>query len=1088
MSEDAEFVSSEIEESAALAVNELLPVKSRKKYDKAYQQFEDWCREKRKTQRLDIMEIEKFLREADNGTYLMMKVMLIIGISGACRREELTFLDVKNITDKGPYIIIQIPDTKTNVRREFTISPGNFEGAGLIFKSKKNSLDYHSEMNAETFEEWLQDKLLPALTEPSIIVLDNASYHSRLEEKKPTCAWRKAHLQTWLQNNNIHFSETDKKDTLLKLCRQNYKSPVYVVDRVIHEAGHKPLRLPPYHCIFNPIEMVWSQTKQTYDSEVLKNKNPILAWRTALEGVSAEQWTHYIGHTNKIIRQYFEKEVYTSVEELVINVDIESDDSDSDLSFNLEGNGQEREGMPKSPKVRKESSKREKEEGMTFEEGTNPFRKSSSTSRSPSRREEGNKSKKMDNEMKTIIREIRGDTREEEKRELRKELAAMREEMRGREEKWQAEDADWMKRMKMIEEKMAQREKKERKNNVIITGIGGTYRGVSSLVCYYQNVRGLGTKTHNFYLSTIAASHYNIIALTETWLHEGISDSELFDLSTFTVFRHDRITVPEGPRRGGGVLLAVRNEFNAERCEVVCDVLSRTDLLLVKINFNYRAVYVLVLYIPPNSYGLTFADHFSKSFTRDAASTLPSASLPYDNLTLRRVSDDDVLKAIKCLKPNMTSGPDEIPSLVIRNCAAVFADPLCFLFNLILNTSCYPMRWKTSTVRPIHKKDDRSEITNYRPIALISNFAKVFEYVLYNSSLHYVSHKLSPNQHGFTKCRSTETNLASISQYLSDALDNHSQVDVVYTDLSKAFDRIDHGLLLIKLESFGFSDNLVELIRSYLSDRFMYVGVNGYASKPFKQESGVPQGSVLGPLFFNIFINDLVDDLDVPHLLFADDMKIYLTIDSIDDALRLQGCIEEISRRCKLNNLVLNHLKCSIVSFTRKTKPLLFDYKINGSILTRRESIRDLGVIFDSKLSFGEHIRTIAGTAFRALGFVLRAGREFSDVATLKLLYITYVRSRLEYASLVWSPIYDVHSSLLERVQRRFLKNVVFMLNGAYPPRGCPQGLLLGEVGLQSLLDRRMEHSVIFLFKLFRGLQECPHVLGRISLRVPVGI
>ncbi|KAJ3638954.1 hypothetical protein MTP99_002282 [Tenebrio molitor] len=132
MSEDAEFVSSDVEESAALAVNELLPVKSRKKHDKAYQQFEDWCREKRKTQRLDIMEIEKFLREADNGTYLMMKVMLIIGISGACRREELTFLDVKNITDKGSYIIIQIPDTKTNVRREFTISPGNFEGLELL--------------------------------------------------------------------------------------------------------------------------------------------------------------------------------------------------------------------------------------------------------------------------------------------------------------------------------------------------------------------------------------------------------------------------------------------------------------------------------------------------------------------------------------------------------------------------------------------------------------------------------------------------------------------------------------------------------------------------------------------------------------------------------------------------------------------------------------------------------------------------------------------------------------------------------------------------------------------------------------------
>jgi hypothetical protein len=189
----------------------------------------------------------------------------------------------------------------------------------------------------------------------------------------------------------------------------------------------------------------------------------------------------------------------------------------------------------------------------------------------------------------------------------------------------------------------------------------------------------------------------------------------------------------------------------------------------------------------------SFADHFSQSFTRDAAGSLPSASLPYDNLTLTSVSDDDVLKAIKCLKPNMTSGPHEVPGLVIRDCAAVFAEPLCFIFNLILKTSCYPMRWKPSAVCPIHKKDDKLEITNYRPIVLISNFAKVVEYILYNSSLHYVSQKLSSNQHRFTKRRSTETNLVSISQYLSDALDNHSQVDAVYTDFSKAFE----GLIIV---------------------------------------------------------------------------------------------------------------------------------------------------------------------------------------------------------------------------------------------------------------------------------------------------
>jgi hypothetical protein len=150
----------------------------------------------------------------------------------------------------------------------------------------------------------------------------------------------------------------------------------------------------------------------------------------------------------------------------------------------------------------------------------------------------------------------------------------------------------------------------------------------------------------------------------------------------------------------------------------------------------------------------------------------------------------------------------------------------------------------------------------------------------------------------------------------------------------------------------------------------------------------------LGPLFFNIWW--MIWSLDKPHLLLADEMKIYLTTDSVDDALRLQGCIDEIFRRRKLNNLVLNHLKCSIVTFTRKAKLLLFYNKVSDSILSRRDSIRDLGVIFDSKLSFSEHIRTIARTAFRALGSVLRTGKEFSDIATLKLLYITYVRSRLK--------------------------------------------------------------------------------------------
>ena len=188
-------------------------------------------------------------------------------------------------------------------------------------------------MNAENFEKWLQNDLLPKLEEPSIIVLDNASYHSRLEEKRPTTAWKKVDLQLWLQKNCIAFSELHKKDTLLKLCKAHYKKPVYVVDNIITAAGHDVLRLPPYHCIFNPIEMVWSQTKRFYDKDVLKSKNPLDAWNRALQNVTPEQWKSYVKHTENIIKTYWDKEKFVKVNNIIINLNVETDESDSDFNF-----------------------------------------------------------------------------------------------------------------------------------------------------------------------------------------------------------------------------------------------------------------------------------------------------------------------------------------------------------------------------------------------------------------------------------------------------------------------------------------------------------------------------------------------------------------------------------------------------------------------------------------------------------------------------------------------------------------------------------------------------------------------------------
>jgi transposase len=184
----------------------------------------------------------------------------------------------------------------------------------------------------------MKNDLLPSLSEPSIVVLDNdnASYHSRLEEKLPTCSWRKNELQTWLKKRNISFLEEYKKNTLLQLCKSNCKTPpVRAVDKIIAEAGHEVLRLPPYHCIFNPIEMVWSQAKRCYESIVLKENDPITAWKKTLLHVTPEQWSNYVTHTDNLIRKYWEKERWVTVNELVIDLSIDSDDSDSDFNFEL---------------------------------------------------------------------------------------------------------------------------------------------------------------------------------------------------------------------------------------------------------------------------------------------------------------------------------------------------------------------------------------------------------------------------------------------------------------------------------------------------------------------------------------------------------------------------------------------------------------------------------------------------------------------------------------------------------------------------------------------------------------------------------
>lgn len=483
-----------------------------------------------------------------------------------------------------------------------------------------------------------------------------------------------------------------------------------------------------------------------------------------------------------------------------------------------------------------------------------------------------------------------------------------------------------------------------------------------------------------------------------------------------------------------------------------------------------------------NAFALFFESGFSVS-----NKSIPDGNDDNINNTfsLEYISEKDVFNVLKKFKPKFTAGPDNIPAFIIRDCAMVFAYPLMKIFNLSLQSNTFPDNWKIARVCPVLKKGDRKNITNYRPITILCNFSKAFEMILHETIYINTLRQISDYQHGFIRGRSTTTNLFCITQYISEILDSGSQVDVIYTDFSKAFDRLDHGILLCKLMRFGLSIKLLNLIESYLHNRRQYVEYRGFRSREFSATSGVPQGSILGPLLFVIFINDIIDVIDVNCLLYADDMKIYCNINSIADSSNLQKNLNSVHNWCIANNLPLNVQKCNIVSFSKKKEPMLYNYTLDNVSLNRVTEFKDLGITFDTKLSFKQHIDDIVLACYRSLGFVIRNSCKFNDINILFLLFNSFVLPKLEYASVVWNPGYQVHVHSIENIQRKFLKYVSFRLDGVYPPIGIPHQELLSRYNVLSLNDRRVMHSLIFLFKIVHNKLDCPTILDQLHFNIP---
>jgi len=483
-----------------------------------------------------------------------------------------------------------------------------------------------------------------------------------------------------------------------------------------------------------------------------------------------------------------------------------------------------------------------------------------------------------------------------------------------------------------------------------------------------------------------------------------------------------------------------------------------------------------------------FASKFSSVFSGDsltpaqiatAADMVPSSGRSLHDIF---VHDSSILTAASKLKTSFSPGPDGIPSVVIKKCIVSLLEPLGRIFRLSLSAGRFPRSWKMAYMFPVHKKGDRQNIDNYRGISSLCATSKLFELLVLEPVFFHCKQYISNDQHGFMPKRSTATNLLTFTSYVTEGFADRIQTDAIYTDLSAAFDKINHDIAIAKLGKLGICGSLLNWFQSYLTGRRIEVNLDNVFSGSFPATSGIPQGSHLGPLIFVLYFNDVNIALEGPRLSYADDMKIFYHIKNTDDALFLQQQLQNFDSWCKTNCMVLNPHKCSVVTFAWMKQPIIFDYKLSHVSLVRESSVKDLGVILDSKLTFKQHVSYIVNKASRTLGFIFRTAKGFSDVFCLKALYCSLVRSSLEYCSTVWNPQYQNGALRIEAVQRRFTR---FALRHAtWPESQQPPSyeLRCQNLQLDTLQVRRDVSRALLVADLLTSRIDCPSLLERISL------
>ena len=416
--------------------------------------------------------------------------------------------------------------------------------------------------------------------------------------------------------------------------------------------------------------------------------------------------------------------------------------------------------------------------------------------------------------------------------------------------------------------------------------------------------------------------------------------------------------------------------------------------------FYTNVASMLVKKLPPS------VNRFGKSFVTSFYARLGVVPNSY---SFSLVTENQILRYLTKLSANKATGLDGIPSRFVKDGAPIIAQPLSHIINLSLIQGVVPDELKSARVIPIFKKNDKTSVGNYRPVSILSIVSKVFERVVYDQvESYFKSNKLFYKfQSGFRRGLSTDTCLIHLTDYIRKQMDKGNLIGMVLLDLQKAFDTVDHSTLLMKLRATGLGEDILRWFRSYLSDRKQLVDVSGTYSSTAQVICGVPQGSILGPLLFLIYVNDMSAVVKNKLLLYADDSGILVSGKSRAD---IEHALEEdlhlVSQWLVDNKLSLHLGKTESILFGSKqrigpNKSLVI--KCNGTEINSTSSVKYLGATIDQFLSFDAMARSVLQKANARLKFLYRK-KEFLTQHTMKLLVMSLIQCHFDYCCTIWYP------------------------------------------------------------------------------------